>query len=216
MKIEIVSDVVCPWCIVGYKQLAQALQQCRATADIHWQPFELNPNMPIEGQNLQEHMVEKYGSSKDQSDENRQRLTTLGSSLGIKFNFSDDSRIVNTFRAHQLLHWAGLQSHQKEHELKLALFQAYFTDGRDVSDENILIAAALSVELDGEDAISVLQKEPYAFDVRQRQKIWIDRGVRGVPSMLFSSKYLVTGAQGIDNYVSVINQVLQEERERPE
>lgn len=215
MKIDIVSDVVCPWCIVGYKQLEQALEhtfaETQVTADIHWHPFELNPTMPPEGQNLQEHIAQKYGSTKAQSAENRQRLTTLGNSLGFEFNFSDNSRMVNTFKAHQLLHWAGLQSQQHEHELKLALFQAYFTDKRDVSDDNILLAAALSVELDADEALKVLHEEPYASEVRVRQKHWVDQGITGVPAMVFSDKYLVTGAQGVDNYVSVIKQVLEQE-----
>lgn len=211
IKIDIVSDVVCPWCIVGYKQLEQALATKQVTAEIHWQPFELNPTMPPEGQNLQEHITEKYGSTKAQSAENRETLTTLGSAVGFEFNFSDDSRMVNTFKAHQLLHWAGLQSLQQEHQLKLALFHACFTDQRDVSDDNTLLAAALSAELDSEQAIQVLQDEPYALDVRARQKHWVDQGVTGVPAMVFCEKYLVTGAQGVDNYNSVIDEVLKEE-----
>lgn len=213
IKIDIVSDVVCPWCIVGYRQLEQALSQTQTSAQIHWQPFELNPSMPPDGQNLQEHMAEKYGSSKVQSDENRQRLTELGTSLDFKFAFSDDSRMVNTFKAHQLLHWAGLQDETSEHELKLALFQAYFSDQQDVSDDNVLLAAAISVGLDSEQVLKVLQDEPYASDVRVRQKQWVDGGISGVPAMVFSDKFLVTGAQGIENYVSVINQVLEAENQ---
>ncbi len=211
LDIDIVSDVVCPWCIVGYKQLEKALEKLDMEAQIHWQPFELNPTMPAAGQDLQEHIAQKYGSTKAQSDENRQRLTDLGQSLGFTFNFTDQSRMVNTFKSHQLLHWAGLKDRQTEHELKLALFHTHFTDQKDISDDNHLLAAALSVGLDTDKAVSTLQNEPYAADVRQQQKLWIDRGITGVPAMVFNGKYLVTGAQGIDNYVSVINQVLQEE-----
>ncbi len=211
IEIDIVSDVVCPWCIVGYQQLARALSKTGHTAQIHWQPFELNPSMPAEGQNLTEHMTQKYGTTKAQADENRHRLTEIGADLGIAFAFTDRSRMVNTFKAHQLLHWAGLQDIGKEHDLKVALFQAYFTDQQDVSDENVLLAAAISVGFNNEDALEVLQHEPHAEDVRKRQKLWVDRGVSGVPAMVFGNKYLVTGAQGIENYISVINQVIAEE-----
>lgn len=212
MKIDIVSDVVCPWCIVGYKQLEQALEQTQTTAEIHWQPFELNPAMAPEGQNLQEHIAEKYGSTKAQSDENRDRLTTLGASLGFEFNFSDNSRIVNTFKSHQLLHWAGLQSHQQEHALKLALLRAFFTDKQDVSDEDVLVATTLSVGLDVDEALRVLQQATYASDVRERERLWLERGITGVPAMIFDGQYLVSGAQGVDNYVAVIHQVLDQSK----
>jgi len=213
IEIDIVSDVVCPWCIVGYRQLEGALSKTGIDAQIHWQPFELNPSMPAQGQNLQEHMTQKYGLTKAQSDENRRRLTDLGSSLGFEFAFEDDSRMVNTFKAHQLLHWASTLGESWEHELKLALFQANFTDNQDINDENVLLAAAISIGLDTNDTLKVLQDEPYADDVRKRQKLWVERGISGVPAMVFCNKYLVTGAQGIDNYVSVINQVIKQENQ---
>ena len=211
LKIEIVSDVVCPWCIVGYKQLEQALAQSDVTAEIHWQPFELNPTMPPEGQNLQEHISEKYGSSKEQSDENRKRLTDIGDSLGFEFRFSGDSRMANTFKAHQLLHWAGLKSPEHEHKLKLALFKAYFTDKQHVSDDDVLIEAVSNAGLDSGEALTVLTDQTYATDVRARQKHWTDHGITGVPAMVFRDKYLVTGAQGVENYLAVIKQVIEEE-----
>lgn len=211
LKIDIVSDVVCPWCIVGFQQLERALTQTGVEAQVHWQPFELNPSMPDEGQNLHEHMSEKYGTSATQNEENRRRLTDLGQSLGFGFAFTNDSRMVNTFKAHQLLHWADTQDVRKTHELKLALFQAYFTDQQDVSDNNVLLAAAISVGFDSEQTLGVLQDEPYASDVRQRQKQWVDSGISGVPAMIFCDRYLVTGAQGIDNYITVINQVFTQE-----
>lgn len=210
IKIDIVSDVVCPWCIVGYKQLEQALAQSNVTAQIHWQPFELNPTMPPQGQNLQEHIAEKYGSTKEQSAENRERLTSLGDSLGFKFNFTDDSRMANTFKAHQLLHWAGLQSHQHEHKLKLAFFQAYFTDKQHISDDDVLLAIVSNEGFDQDESLKVLQEQTYAAKVRSRQQHWTKQGITGVPAMIFCDKYLVTGAQGVDNYVAVIKQVLDE------
>jgi len=211
IEIDIISDVVCPWCIVGYRQLENALSKTEVAAHIHWQPFELNPSMPDEGQNLQEHITQKYGITTVKSEENRRLLTDLGVSLSFKFAFSEDSRMVNTFKAHQLLHWAGLQDGNYEHELKLALFHAYFTDNQDVNDDNVLLAAAISVGFSTEQTLQALRDEPYADAVRQRQKLWVDRGISGVPAMVFGNRYLVTGAQGIDNYVSVINQVITEQ-----
>jgi len=210
IKIDIVSDVVCPWCIVGYKQLEIALDQNSTSAEIHWHPFELNPTMPPEGQNLQEHIAEKYGSTKQQSIENRRRLTALGDELGFKFNFSDDSRMTNTFKAHQLLHWAGLQSHQHEHELKLALFKAYFTDQQHLSDDEILLAVLSGAGFDKAKAQKILEEQTFAADVRSRQQKWTNHGITGVPAMIFNEKYLVTGAQGVDNYRAVIRQVLEQ------
>ena len=155
-------------------------------------------------------LAQKYGTTKSQSDENRQRLTDLGASLGFAFAFTDSSRLVNTFKAHQLLYWAGLQDRSKEHEFKLALFSAYFTDHRDVSDDNVLLAAAISVGFDSETLLDALKDEPHANNVRKRQKLWVGRGISGVPAMVFCNPYLVTGAQGVDNYISVINQVIAE------
>lgn len=210
LKIDIVSDVVCPWCIIGYKQLEQALEKSGVTAEIHWHPFELNPDMPAEGQNLQEHVAQKYGSTLTQSLENRTRLATLGESLEFKFGYSDDSRMVNTFKAHQLLHWAGLQGIEQEHALKLALFDAYFTGQQDISDDAALLATVIVAELDANEAQMVLSDARFETDVRKRQQLWASREITGVPAMVFSDKYLVSGAQGIENYMSVIKQVQEE------
>ena len=103
LKIDIVSDVVCPWCVIGYRQLAQALRETNTEYEIHWHPFELNPNMPAEGQNLREHVAQKYGSSDKESTESRVRMTEAGEAVGFDFNFSDDIRMHNTFNLHQLL-----------------------------------------------------------------------------------------------------------------
>jgi predicted DsbA family dithiol-disulfide isomerase len=207
-QLEIVSDVVCPWCIVGYLQLQQALEQTGLTAIPHWQPFELNPEMPAEGENLRDHIMRKYGSTVEQSQAARENLRTLGSDLGFEFNFSDNSRMVNTFAAHQLLDWAMDQGRQ--HELKLALFKAYFTDGLDVSDQNVLLEVATSVGLNGQDARAVLTSGERASETREKQQFWTSRGIQGVPAMVFAGKSLVTGAQGVENYVNVLQRCLQD------
>jgi len=211
LKVDIVSDVVCPWCIVGYKQLEEALIKSGTTAEIHWHPFELNPTMPEAGQLLSEHIAQKYGSTLAESEENRRKLTELGESLGFSFEYTSESRMVNTFKAHQLLHWAGLQGIEQEHELKLALFVAYFTNQQDVSNDAVLLACVIIAELDTTDAQMVLEDGRFETDVRQRQQLWTGRGISGVPAMVFNDKYLTTGAQGVENYLSVIEQVQQEQ-----
>ncbi|SDD95328.1 DsbA family oxidoreductase [Ruegeria marina] len=208
VQIDIVSDVVCPWCIVGFLQLDRALAQTGALARLRWHPFELNPGMGPEGQDLRAHIMEKYGSTAEQSQTARARLTAIGAELGFAFNFSDDSRIVNTFRAHQLLDWAEGQGRQ--HPLKMALFAAYFSEGRDVSDDEVLIKAVTAAGLDPEAARSALASGAHVDRVREKEAFWTSRGISGVPSMVFGGKYLLTGAQGVENYAQVIGRCLTE------
>ena len=208
VDVDIVSDVMCPWCIVGYRQLEQALAATGIGARIRWHPFELNPEMPPEGQNTAEHIAEKYGASPEQSAQNRKQLQDLGKSLGFDFNFTPESRIVNSFQAHQLLDFALSQGLQ--HPLKLALFKAHFTDNRDVSDPDVLIDVAGSVGIDADTAREVLDSGALVESVREKQKFWTSRGISGVPSMVFGGKYLVTGAQGAENYAQILRQTLEE------
>ncbi|QFT59326.1 DSBA-like thioredoxin domain protein [Sulfitobacter sp. THAF37] len=208
VQVDIVSDVMCPWCIVGYKQLEQALAVVGAGAYVRWHPFELNPDMPPEGQNLTEHIVEKYGASVAQSDENRKRLVEIGEGLGFAFNFDADSRIVNTFAAHQLLDWAA--EAQLQHPLKMALFDAHFTKARDVSDPEVLIDVAGGVGLDPDAARVVLETGSHAARTRERQSFWTSRGISGVPSMVFDGRHLLTGAQGAQTYAQILARILDE------
>lgn len=208
LQVDIVSDVVCPWCIVGFRQLDLALQQQQVLARLRWHPFELNPTMPPEGQNLRAHIAEKYGSTTEQSQQARDRLTALGSELGFTFNFNDESRIVNTFAAHQLLDWAEIQGRQ--HPLKLALFEVYFTQQKDVSDTAVLIEAVSTAGLNSDDALEALESGTHAASVREKQQFWTSRGISGVPSMVFGGKYLLTGAQGTETYAQVLQRCLAE------
>ena len=205
LRIDIVSDVMCPWCAIGYSQLARAIEETGAKVQILWHPFELNPEMPPEGQNLRAHIMEKYGSSREESDAARAKLTALGATLGFTFDFSDESRMVNSFRAHQLIEWAAAQGRQTE--MKLALLRAHFSEGRDVSDIATLAAIAGELGLDGEDARTALETARYAGDVRAMQRFWIEKGIRGVPAMVFDLKHLVTGAQGVENYSRLLTQL---------
>ena len=207
LKVDIVSDVVCPWCIIGYKQFQKALGMMPGEVDvtIRWHPFELNPRMPEEGQNLREHLSQKYGSTVEQSEAAKARLMTLGESLGFTFDYFDEMRMVNTFRAHQLLYWAGKQGRQTE--LELALFDAFFSLRQDVSDGQVLAAAAGRVGLSDSEALTVAEDGRYAQAVREEQKIWLDKEVHAVPAFLFNEKYMVPGAQDAETFVRILNKI---------
>jgi predicted DsbA family dithiol-disulfide isomerase len=215
LRIDIVSDVVCPWCIIGYKQLQLALTQMKGAfaVDIHWQPFELNPHMPAQGQELREHIAEKYGTSPEQSRAARERLTALGEALGFNFDYYDGMRIYNTFHAHQLLHWAAQQG--KQTELKLALFEAFFSRRENVDDVHLLSVVAARVGLDQGSALEVLTSGRYARAVRQEQADWLDREVHAVPMFYFNDGYPVPGAQEAQTFVRVLEKLKAKQAQLP-
>jgi predicted DsbA family dithiol-disulfide isomerase len=207
LRIDIVSDVVCPWCVIGYKQLQLALAQMEGifAADIHWQPFELNPRMPAGGQDLREHIAEKYGTTAEQSRAVRSRLTELGASLGFTFDYFDGMRMYNTFLAHQLLHWAAERG--KQTELKLALFEAFFSRRENVGDTDMLATIAARVGLDPGQALEVLISGRYAEVVRQEQNRWLERDVHAVPTFYFNDGFPVPGAQEARTFVRVMEKL---------
>lgn len=205
LRIDIVSDVMCPWCIIGYRQLKTALGTSEVDHEIHWHPFELNPNMPPEGQDIGEHLAEKYGTTPKQSAANRAMMAAHGEELGFDFNFTDDFRMHNTFNTHQLLHWAGEQG--CKNDLKQALFTAHFTDGQNLSDDAVLVGIAGEIGLDRVEAKSVLNDQRFANAVRQEQQFWRQQGINGVPAVVFDRRHLVTGAQGVDNFKSILAQL---------
>jgi predicted DsbA family dithiol-disulfide isomerase len=195
LKIDFVSDVSCPWCIIGLRGLETALDRTSdlISADIHFQPFELNPQMPPEGQNIVEHVAQKYGSTPEQSAANRQAIRDRAASVGFTMAGTDQSRIYNTFDAHRLLHWAGIEGRQSA--LKHALFTAYFTQGRNPSDHDVLVEAAEQAGLDPAAAREVLESGAYAAEVRAAEQLWHSRGVSAVPAVIINDKYLISGGQ---------------------
>ena len=207
LRNDIVSDVMCPWCVIGYRQLATALKAQGVAYEIHWHPFELNSEMAPEGQNIREHIMEKYGSTAEESAKSRDQMTEVGEALGFEFNFADDMRMHNTFNTHQLLHWAETQG--RKHDLKQALFAAHFTDGRNLSDDEVLADIAGENGFDRAEALAVLQDQRFASEVRQNQKFWVDQGIRGVPAVVFDRQHLVTGAQGVENFSSILDQLIE-------
>ena len=207
LQVDIVSDVVCPWCIIGYKQLMKALAALPGQFDVtlRWHPFELNPGMPMAGQDLREHLAQKYGTTPEQSQGARARLSELGESLGFTFDYFDGMRMVNTFRAHQLLHWAAGLGRQTA--LKLALFEAFFSRREDVNDAGILADAAARAGLDAVEASAVLADARYAQAVREEQQYWLEREVHAVPTFYFQRQYMVPGAQEAEAFVRLLQKI---------
>ncbi len=207
LRVDIVSDVVCPWCAIGYYQLARASAETGIPVDVHWHPFELNPHMGEEGENLREHLAAKYGTTPEASVKARARLTEMGAGLGFTFEYADDMRMVNTFRAHQLIDWAEDQG--KGHQMKLALFDAFFTRREDLNDPQVLADAAAGIGLDRKRALAALESGDKADLVRQKERFWTSRGVTGVPAMIFDRHHLVTGAQGEERYARVLRHFVE-------
>ncbi|WP_296240415.1 MULTISPECIES: DsbA family oxidoreductase [unclassified Psychrobacter] len=205
LRIDIVSDVVCPWCAIGYSQLAEALKQTNTPHEIHWHPFELNPNTPHEGRNYREHIMEKYGTTAEDIKESRARMTAAGEEAGFNFQFTDEFRTYNTFNTHQLLYWADQQG--RMHDLKQALFVAHFVDNKNVADSTVLADVAAEIGLDRSEALAVLEDQRFAAAVEKEKQHWQQQGIQSVPSMVFNERHLISGAQGVENYKSILQQL---------
>jgi predicted DsbA family dithiol-disulfide isomerase len=207
MKIDFVSDVSCPWCVIGLRGLEEALAKTGdvVEADIHFQPFELNPDMPAEGRNVVEHLTQAYGAPPTQIAANRAAIKERAAALGFEMAMSEQSRMWNTFDAHRLLHWA--EQSGRQHALKNALFQAYHSDDRNLGDPDVLVAAAEKAGLDGAAAREVLASGLYAEEVRQAEYLWQSRGITGVPAVIIDERYLVSGGQTPEAYEQVIRQI---------
>ena len=207
VKIDFVSDVSCPWCAIGLSSLRQALVKLRGeiTAEIHFQPFELNPQMGSEGENSTDHLMQKYGSTAEQVDANRETIRARGQPLGFDFRMDRHSRVYNTFDAHRLLHWAELEGHHMA--LKLALFRAYFSDGEDVSATEVLVQLAGEAGLDAERARQVLASGAYADEVRAQEQLYMERGIRSVPATIINDRHLISGGQPPEAFEQALRQI---------
>jgi predicted DsbA family dithiol-disulfide isomerase len=210
LKIDFVSDVSCPWCVIGLKSLEQALARVapETTAELHFQPFELNPQMVPEGEDITEHIAKKYGSTPEDMERNREGIRARGAELGFTFNMDKRGRIYNTFDAHRLLHWAELEG--KQHSLKTALFTAYFTEGRNPHDREVLIDVATKAGLDATQTREVLESNRYAEDVREREQFYSKVGISAVPSVIINDKYLIQGGQPVDVFEQALRKIAAE------
>ena len=207
LKIDFVSDVSCPWCVIGLKALEQAADRLKdqVVLDLHFQPFELNPQMGPEGQDIAEHLHEKYGASPEQSQRNREAIAARGAELGFTFRMDQRSRIYNTFDAHRLLHWAaekGLQA-----PLKHALFKAYFTDGQNPGSHEVLADLAAQVGLDADEARALLASDRYAAPVREREQFYLHHGIHSVPAVVINERHLIQGGQPVEVFEQALRQI---------
>ncbi|MBD1577537.1 MULTISPECIES: DsbA family oxidoreductase [Vibrio] len=211
LKIDIISDLVCPWCVIGVKHLRNAVvkNNWQHQIAVEWYPFELNPDMPAEGENLRDHIVRKYGISEQESDRNRQHLIECGKKVNFDFNFTDQSRIYNTRHCHVLLDYAyslGLQT-----QLIIALVTGYFTDGKNISDIEVLLEIGESVGLEAAEMLAHLSdaSENDKIDVIENQ--WIEMGISGVPTMVFNNETAITGAQSVEDYEKILRPFFETE-----
>jgi predicted DsbA family dithiol-disulfide isomerase len=205
LHIDFVSDVVCPWCVVGLGGLEQALETLKGEgieAEVSFRPFELNPDMAPEGENIVEHIGRKYGSTPEQSAANRAMIRERAAEAWPDFNgkpfemrMGEDSRIWNTFDAHRLIHWAGEAGKETQAAMKKALFRVHFTEGKNIADAGVLTAAAQSAGLDRAEAGEVLTSGRYVEAVRAEQALWRSRGINAVPAVVVEGKYLISGGQ---------------------
>ena len=210
ISIDIISDVSCPWCVIGYKALSAAIEQLDMQNDItlNWLPFELNPGMAPEGQNRNDYIREKYGLTPEQGDANRQNLIDRGAELGYAFNFPAEGRVYNTFNAHRLIHWAkedGLQT-----QLKLALFDLFFQQQGNPSSDDDLLACVKTVGLDTERAKQILNSSDYEEQVQKELLFPRQNNINGVPAFIFNRKYLISGGQPIETFVNALSELVKE------
>ena len=218
LSVDIVSDVMCPWCIIGWLKFQTVMAHFEGRVDfrVQWHPFELNPDMPPEGEDAAEHVMRKYGITAEQSRANSGKMAGVAADLGFSFNRGPDFRMRNSFDAHRLLTWAGaLEAPEQaaatgvQTALKLALFAAHFTDNRDVSDHVVLADVAASVGLDRARAQSILTAGEFGEMVRTEEAYWADQNITGVPAFILGGRMLIPGAQDPEVFIRVIeNKVL--------
>jgi len=207
IKIDIISDVVCPWCIIGYGNLTRAITELGLDdrVEIEWQPFELNPDMPQEGEELRAHSARKYGSTPEDSARFREEMSARGKELDFEFNYFEGMKIVNTRDAHVLLEYA--KDKQLQSALKLRLFAAFFSEKKDVSQRSVLIAEAVCVGLDEQAVIDRLADESAHQHVVDTESQWQQMGVSSVPTVVFNRNSALAGAHPIETFVQVLSEL---------
>ena len=208
LKIEMISDVICPWCMIGLRELERALARMgdAVEANFHFQPYELDPARPLEGISIGEIYKSRFGKTYAEMAEQRAHVSDRAANVGFTMNMTENSRIYNTFDAHRLLHWAELQG--KQLALKHALFAAHFTDGRNISDYDTLADIASSVGLDAGEAGKVLMDGIYADDVRRAEQHWRSAGVQSVPGFVVNGKHYISGGQTADAFETMLRKII--------
>jgi predicted DsbA family dithiol-disulfide isomerase len=209
MKIDFVSDISCPWCAIGLNALEEAISRLgnAVAVELHFQPFELNPQMAAEGEEIVGHLSRKYGLTPEQCEQNAEMIRERGEAVGFTFGKGRRQRIYNTFDAHRLLHWAGLEGRQRV--LKRALLSAYLTHGENPNDPALLVRVAAEVGLDAARAEAILASADYAAEVRDRQAFYTGQGIHSVPSVIIDDRHLIQGGQPVEVFERALRQLAQ-------
>ena len=213
LKIDFVSDVSCPWCAVGLGALEEALQKLQGSvaAELHFQPFELNPQMGPEGQDIGEHLTEKYGSTPEQQAQIRNTIRARGAEVGFAFNPEGRGRIWNTFDAHRLLHWADEEGAPgQQHALKKAFLAACHTRSEAMGHHDVLLAAVLEAGLNEARASAILASDEFAQEVREREAFYQGHGIRSVPAVIINDRHLISGGQPAEVFEQALRQIAAE------
>jgi predicted DsbA family dithiol-disulfide isomerase len=212
LHIDFVSDVACPWCAVGLASFERALEQLGGdvAVDLHFQPFELNPKMGAEGQDVGEHLAQKYGSTPEQQAAAREGIRQRGAAVGFEFRKEGRGRVWNTFDAHRLLYWAGEQGPAAQRALKMALLRAYHGEGRSPADAEELVKAVEEAGLDAAAAREVISSGRYAKEVREREEHFQSMGIHAVPSVIVNRKHLIQGGQPPEVFAQALRQLAAE------
>jgi len=207
MKIDFVSDIACPWCAVGLNSLEMALKNIGTDipTELQFHPYELNPTMAPEGADSAEYLRAKYGMSAEQLAQGRANLHARGAAVG--FNFGERTRVWNTFDAHRLLYWAGLQSAEQQRQLKHAFLKAYHGEGRNPADQSLMLDLAVAAGLERDQAQDVISSQRYADEVRAEEQFWQQAGIQSVPSIIINNKHLITGGQTPDVFEQVLRDI---------
>ena len=209
LKIDFVSDISCPWCAIGLAALEQALGnlQGEVTVQMHVQPFELNPQMPAGGQDISEHLTQKYGSTPEQQAQIRDTIRQRGAEVGFAFNPSGRGRIYNTFAAHRLLHWAGLESSDRQLALKKALLVACHSNSQTMDSPEVLLAAVAQAGLDVTRAKNILASDEFTQEVRAAQALYARQGIHSVPAVIINDRHLISGGQPVAVFEQALRQI---------
>lgn len=207
MRIDFISDISCPWCALGLASLEKALLQLgdEIPYELHFQPFELNPEMPPEGKDLTEYLSAKYGMSAEQVEATHENLRQRGEEIG--FIFGKRERIWNTFDAHRLLFWADRCGVGLQRKLKLSLMQAYQSEGKNPGDHQLLLQLVTEIGLDQTEAETILQTDAFANEVRNLEREWHLSGINAVPSLVINQQHLLQGAQPVELLVSTLREL---------
>ncbi|MES2635109.1 MAG: DsbA family oxidoreductase [Pseudomonadota bacterium] len=212
IKIDFVSDVSCPWCAIGLASLETALKRLdgEVAATLAFEPFELNPGMPPGGQDITEHLTQKYRSTPEQQEAARDAIRERGKAVGFEFRKEGRGRIYNTFNAHRLLHWAAIEGNERQHALKKALLTAYFTDGKSPEDKDVLVGAATQAGLDPLRAREILDSNEFADAVRERESFFHQQGINAVPAVIINDRYLIQGGQPPETFEESLRQIARD------